>query len=111
MRWLRVAGGGGTAGRMRQRLGWEQADRPGTGPASDDVDSFRTDRPALWSPRASRPSSSRSRRPDGTTETYCVWLAATSPSERQQGLMKVTSLGGADGMLFRFGAEQSARSG
>ena len=45
-------------------------------------------------------------KPDGTKATYCVWLAATEP-ERERGLMQVTGLGGADGMLFRFGAEQS----
>jgi uncharacterized membrane protein (UPF0127 family) len=43
---------------------------------------------------------------DGTVESYCVWLADTEP-QREQGLMRVTSLGGADGMLFRFGADQS----
>jgi uncharacterized membrane protein (UPF0127 family) len=45
-------------------------------------------------------------RADGTTESYCVWLA-TSEAQRERGLMEVTSLGGADGMLFRFGTEQS----
>lgn len=45
-------------------------------------------------------------RPDGTTESYCVWLAETV-AQREQGLMNVTSLGGADGMLFRFGADQN----
>ena len=45
-------------------------------------------------------------KPDGTKTTYCVWLAATEP-ERERGLMQVTGLGGADGMLFRFGADQS----
>jgi uncharacterized membrane protein (UPF0127 family) len=45
-------------------------------------------------------------RADGTTESYCVWLATTE-AERERGLMGVTSLGGADGMLFRFGTEQS----
>jgi len=43
---------------------------------------------------------------DGTKATYCVWLAATEP-ERERGLMQVTGLGGADGMIFRFGADQS----
>jgi uncharacterized membrane protein (UPF0127 family) len=33
-------------------------------------------------------------------------LAATEP-ERERGLMQVTGLGGADGMLFRFGTDQS----
>ena len=42
----------------------------------------------------------------GTTEEFCVWLAESS-DQRQQGLMGVTSLGGADGMLFRFGADHS----
>jgi uncharacterized membrane protein (UPF0127 family) len=45
-------------------------------------------------------------RDDGTTEEFCVWLAETS-DQRQRGLMQVTSLGGADGMLFRFGADHS----
>jgi len=43
---------------------------------------------------------------DGTTEEFCVWLAE-SGDQRQQGLMGVTSLGGADGMLFRFGADHA----
>jgi uncharacterized protein len=43
---------------------------------------------------------------DGTTEELCVWLAESS-DQRQRGLMAVTSLGGADGMLFRFGADHS----
>jgi hypothetical protein len=38
---------------------------------------------------------------DGTTEEFCVWLAESS-DQHQRGLMEVTSLGGADGMLFRF---------
>jgi uncharacterized membrane protein (UPF0127 family) len=41
---------------------------------------------------------------DGTTKELCVWLAESS-EQHQRGLMAVTSLGGADGMLFRFGAE------
>ena len=45
-------------------------------------------------------------RADGTTESYCVWLAETG-EQREQGLMNVTSLGGADGMLFRFGVDQN----
>jgi uncharacterized membrane protein (UPF0127 family) len=44
--------------------------------------------------------------PDGSVVSYCVWLAQTE-AERERGLMQVTSLGGADGMLFRFGVEQS----
>ena len=47
-------------------------------------------------------------KPDGTKATYCVWLAATEP-ERERGLMQVTGLGGADGMLFRFGADAVGR--
>jgi hypothetical protein len=38
---------------------------------------------------------------DGTTKELCVWLAESS-DQHQRGLMEVTSLGGADGMLFRF---------
>jgi uncharacterized membrane protein (UPF0127 family) len=38
---------------------------------------------------------------DGTTKEFCVWVAESS-DEHQRGLMEVTSLGGADGMLFRF---------
>lgn len=38
----------------------------------------------------------------GTLPELCLWLAATA-AERQQGLMAVTELGGADGMLFDFG--------
>jgi len=44
--------------------------------------------------------------PDGTIESYCVWLAE-SGEQRERGLMNVTSLGGADGMLFRFGVDQN----
>jgi uncharacterized protein len=40
----------------------------------------------------------------GVLRQLCVWLAA-SPDQRQQGLMGVTSLGGADGMLFDFGGQ------
>jgi uncharacterized protein len=40
----------------------------------------------------------------GALRELCLWLAA-SPDERQQGLMGVTSLGGADGMLFDFGGQ------
>src|SRR4029077_17723403 len=39
---------------------------------------------------------------DGATCDVCVWLAQT-PEEQQRGLMGVTDLSGADGMLFRFG--------
>jgi uncharacterized membrane protein (UPF0127 family) len=45
--------------------------------------------------------------PDGTKKSYCVWLATTD-AERERGLMQVTGLGGAAGMLFRFGSDQSA---
>jgi len=45
-------------------------------------------------------------RADGSMASYCVWLATTEP-ERERGLMEVRQLGGADGMLFRFGADQS----
>ena len=48
------------------------------------------------------------RRADGDVESYCVWLATTE-AERAQGLMSVTSLGGAHGMLFRFGTDQSSQ--
>ncbi len=46
-------------------------------------------------------------RADGTVESHCVWLATTD-TERQRGLMEVTSLGGADGMLFRFDGETTS---
>ena len=41
--------------------------------------------------------------PDGTTQEWCLLLAAT-PEARERGLMFVTdpALGGYDGMLFRF---------
>jgi uncharacterized membrane protein (UPF0127 family) len=42
--------------------------------------------------------------PDGTSEEFCVLLAA-SADERARGLMEVDSLGGYDGMVFRFGRE------
>ena len=42
---------------------------------------------------------------DPERDPYPGLLAATE-AQREQGLMHVTSLGGADGMLFRFGREQ-----
>jgi uncharacterized membrane protein (UPF0127 family) len=39
---------------------------------------------------------------DGDEHVLCVWLADTA-AERQRGLMGVTDLGGADGMLFVYG--------
>lgn len=41
--------------------------------------------------------------PDGTVCELCLWLADTSPL-RARGLMGVTDLGEADGMLFRYDA-------
>ena len=38
---------------------------------------------------------------DGTVCDLCLWLADTD-AQRQQGLMFVTDLGGADGMAFRY---------
>ncbi|HEU4842025.1 MAG TPA: DUF192 domain-containing protein, partial [Ilumatobacteraceae bacterium] len=38
---------------------------------------------------------------DGSTCDVCLWLAAT-PAARAQGLMGVTDLSGADGMVFRW---------
>lgn len=40
---------------------------------------------------------------DGSVLVPCVWLADTAEL-RARGLMEVDGLGGADGMLFRFGA-------
>ena len=40
---------------------------------------------------------------DGEVCALCLWVAATS-EERARGLMGVTDLGGADGMVFVFGA-------
>lgn len=42
------------------------------------------------------------------TRDFCLWLAAT-PDERQQGLMKVTDLGGKAGMLFSFDVDTQER--
>jgi len=47
-------------------------------------------------------------RPDGTVVTWCVWLADTA-ALRARGLMEVTDLGEADGMLFRFGQPTEGR--
>jgi uncharacterized membrane protein (UPF0127 family) len=44
---------------------------------------------------------------DGNEHVVCVWLADTA-EKRRQGLMGVTDLGGADGMLFSY--EQPANS-
>jgi len=38
---------------------------------------------------------------DGSTCDVCLWAAST-PAEEARGLMGVTDLGGADGMVFRF---------
>jgi hypothetical protein len=43
---------------------------------------------------------------DGTVCELCLWLAETS-EQRQRGLMFVTDLAGADGMLFRYDAPTS----
>ncbi len=40
-------------------------------------------------------------KPDGTVCETCMLLAATE-AERERGLMGVTSLGGYDGMVFRY---------
>jgi uncharacterized membrane protein (UPF0127 family) len=42
----------------------------------------------------------------GVEREWCFFLADT-PAQRQRGLMEVTSLGDAAGMLFRFGADSS----
>ena len=39
---------------------------------------------------------------DGEVCALCLWVAAT-PDDRERGLMGVTDLGGADGMVFVFG--------
>lgn len=41
---------------------------------------------------------------DGVEREWCFYVAAT-PAQRQRGLMEVTSLGDAAGMLFRFDAD------
>ena len=38
---------------------------------------------------------------DGSTCDVCLWAASTA-AEQARGLMGVTDLGGADGMVFRF---------
>ena len=43
---------------------------------------------------------------DGTTCDVCLWLAETS-EQHVRGLMGVTDLGGADGMLFHFPAPRT----
>lgn len=43
---------------------------------------------------------------DGTVCELCLWLAATA-EQRAQGLMFVTDLGEADGMVFRYDAPQT----
>ena len=40
---------------------------------------------------------------DGSTCDVCLWAALT-PDQRARGLMGVTDVSGADGMVFRFGA-------
>lgn len=46
--------------------------------------------------------------PDGSVRESCVLVAVTD-AEREQGLMDVDSLGGYDGMLFRFGRPTTAQ--
>jgi uncharacterized membrane protein (UPF0127 family) len=41
---------------------------------------------------------------DGSTCDVCLWAALTA-AQQEQGLMGVTDLSGADGMVFRFGGE------
>jgi uncharacterized membrane protein (UPF0127 family) len=45
---------------------------------------------------------------DGTVCELCLWEAAT-PEQRQTGLMGVTDLGGADGMVFVYDAARTNR--
>jgi hypothetical protein len=45
--------------------------------------------------------------PDGEVCAVCVWVAAT-PEQRSRGLMGVTDMGGADGMVFRFEVESTS---
>jgi uncharacterized protein len=45
---------------------------------------------------------------DGTTQSWCVFVAETT-AERERGLMDVDSLGGYDGMIFRFGRPTTAQ--
>lgn len=44
---------------------------------------------------------------DGAVCDVCLWAARTA-EQRARGLMGVTDLAGADGMLFRFGAETTS---
>jgi uncharacterized membrane protein (UPF0127 family) len=45
---------------------------------------------------------------DGVTREFCVLVADSEP-KRERGLMDVDSLGGYDGMLFRFGSPTTAQ--
>jgi uncharacterized membrane protein (UPF0127 family) len=45
---------------------------------------------------------------DGSTCDVCLWAARTA-DQRARGLMGVTDLSGADGMVFRFGAETTSQ--
>lgn len=45
---------------------------------------------------------------DGAVCELCLWVAAT-PEQRARGLMGVTDLGGADGMVFRYDAATDSR--
>jgi uncharacterized membrane protein (UPF0127 family) len=45
---------------------------------------------------------------DGSTCDVCLWAAATA-DQQARGLMGVTDLSGADGMLFRFGGETTSQ--
>jgi uncharacterized protein len=44
---------------------------------------------------------------DGTTCEVCLWAALTA-DQHARGLMGVTDLSGADGMVFRFGGETTS---
>lgn len=46
--------------------------------------------------------------PDGDVCDLCLWVA-DSADRRRRGLMEVTDLGEADGMIFRYGAEHSTQ--
>ncbi len=67
-----------------------------TAPAPDGADAPSGQRPEGFSSVMARVTAV-----DGEVCEVCVWLAATA-EERARGLMGVTDLGGAAGMVFRF---------
>jgi uncharacterized membrane protein (UPF0127 family) len=84
---------------------------PGTGPSpicGASASSLPPDTAAGIRPEGFALTTARLTAPDGTAVELCLWVADTV-EQQQRGLMEVTDLGGADGMVFVFAAPTEAR--